>query len=117
MGEVAGAVLGLIALEIPPGPGLGVRGLVGPQGLDLPGRQGPVVDPRVVDRSGQHLSVARPHVPQAEDGDVALRAQQVDVLGLVGGVRLAVAVDADLMALVDDGHLHEDARGGGFGGA
>ena len=68
--EVAGPVLDHLALEIPPRQGLDVRGLVGPQRLDLPKRQCPVVDPRVVDRPGQHRPRSGPDVPQSKHRDV-----------------------------------------------
>ena len=116
MREVAGPVLHRLALEVPPRQRLDVRRLVGPQRLDLLGRQGPPVDARIFDRPGERRSRPRPHVPQPEHGDVVLDIQQVHVLRLVRRVRLAVAVDADVVAFVHDRDLDQRVGPGGLGG-
>ena len=62
------------------------------------------------------MAAACPKMPQAEDGHVVFRAQQIDIPGCVGCVGLAVAIDGDLIALVNDRHLNGRVAAGRFEG-
>ena len=114
--EPPGAIGHLVAFEVPPRQ-RGDRGLlVRRQRSDLGLRQRPRVDACVLDGAGERRAAARPDVPQTEYRDVVVDAQQVDILRRVRSVRLAITVDPDVFAVVDDRHLYHRPGVGRLGG-
>ncbi len=109
MPKAARAIDDLVPFEIPPGQRLDLRLFVRLERVQFLLRQGLVVNAGVLNFAGQPRAMfaARADVSQPEHGDMIVHAQQVDVLGGVIGVRLGVAIDADVIVVVGDSNLHE----------
>ena len=102
-----GAIGHCIAFKVPPCQRFDRRCLVGSEGSDLGPRQRSIVDASVFDGADKLRAGTCPDVPQPEHRNVVVDIQQVNVLRLVLGVRLAVTVDAHLVDPVDNRNLYQ----------
>lgn len=113
-GEGALPVGGPATLEVPPGEGGGVRGLVGLEGRELRRLERAVVDAGVLDGAGEEAALGRGvEVAEAQE-DEAVVAEGLGAARGVAGVGVASSVERDLSAVVDDGDLDEGVAVGGL---